>query len=84
MRKEVFYVVFAADGVLVHKNYVRAVICRDKYFRSPCTIRKFESLDEAIDNARDHLITISNENREIPEMLNVDQLYYVRKLPRKW
>lgn len=78
MRVPKYYVLLAADGVFIHTNYERTVICKNRYFRSPYFIKKFESLEEA---AIDHLWDVADFDREIPEHLVVDSFHYIRKLP---
>lgn len=84
MKKNVkHYALYAADGVFVHPRYERAMICRDKYFHPPRTIIGYPSAEEALARARDHLVSLTEGTRVIPDLLAVDKFYYVKNLPLK-
>lgn len=76
------YVVFAANGVMIHRDYKRACYCRDHYFKSPHVVRKYSTVAEANKAATDHLWDIAPLDRCIPEVLEINKLYYANKLPR--
>lgn len=82
MKKNVkHYVLYAADGVFVHPRYERVMICRDKYFRPPRTIISYASAAEALSNAHEYLIGLSEGTRIVPNSLAVDEFYYIKNLP---
>lgn len=82
MRQFKIYAILAADGIMLHPRYDRAIYCRDHFFRSPCTIYKFDSLQEATEAAIDHLWSIAPLDRKIPTSIEVDKFYHVYKLKR--
>jgi len=82
MRQFKIYAILAADGIMLHYRYDRAVYCRDHFFRSPCIIRKFDSLQDATEAAIDHLWSIAPLDREIPKTIEVNKFYHVCKLPK--
>lgn len=82
MGKYQYYVVFAANGVFIHSDPKTAVRCRDKYFRSPKIYRGYNSLREAEIEALDHLWDITPLDRELPDHLEIDKLYYPHRFPK--
>ena len=81
MNKGHIYVVFGSNAVMITHRYSNAVYCRDKYFLSPCMIRKYETIVEAEDNAYDHLDSIAPIYKVLPEKFELDKIYAVSKLP---
>lgn len=76
-----FYAVLAGEGVVLTANYSNAVYYRDHAFRQSRTIRKFSSLEDAMDAALDHLWDVAPLDRHIPEHLNPHQVYYAHTFP---
>lgn len=82
MKSGKYYAVLASNGVFVHHNYNRAMICRDRYFMAPCTIIKYLSDEMALEAAREHLFDLAGKTRVIPNHLEINEFYIVRRLPR--
>ena len=83
MKKGHYYAVLASNGVFVHPSYDRVVYCRDRYFRSPCSIKKFSRANEALEVAQEHLQKVIPEYLEIPSVLEVNVFYTPKSLSRK-
>ena len=83
MKKGHYYAVLASNGVFVHPNYDRAAYCRDRYFRSPCVIKKFPNAVEALAAAQEHLWEVIPEHFEIPPVLEVNVFYTAKSLSKK-
>lgn len=83
MRQFKIYAILAADGVMLHYRYDRAVYCRDHFFRSPCIIKKYSTTYDAIVAAIDHLRSIAPLDCKIPTSVEVDKFYHVSKLPKR-
>ncbi len=76
------YVVFGANAVMLADNYERALLCCNRYFRSPRYIKGFYSREEANEAATDHLWDIAPLDRFIPEKLALNKVYSAWKLPK--
>ncbi len=83
MKKGRYYAVLASNGAFVHPCYDRAVYCRDRYFRSPCCIKKFPNATEALEAAQEHLWEVLPECFEIPSVLEVNVFYTLKSLSEK-
>jgi hypothetical protein len=57
--------------------------CRDRYFRSPCRIKKYSSATEALTAAQEHLWEVIPEHLTIPSVLEVNVFYTLKSLSRK-
>lgn len=81
MRKGKVYVVYGSNAVMLSRDWDQAVFCRDRYFLSPCVIKKYDCLTQAEEEAIDHLWEITPYGKMIPERLDVGKVYAARKLP---
>lgn len=82
MRQFKIYAILAANGIMLHPDYERAIYCRDHFFRSPCVIKKYSSIHDATVAAIDHLRSIAPPDRKIPVTIEINKFYHVSKLPK--
>lgn len=80
MKKGTIYVVFGSNAVMLTRSYDQAIFCRNKYFLSPCIIRKYDVHAQAEDAAIDHLWSIAPVYKAIPNNLKMGKVYAVSKL----
>lgn len=75
------YVVFGANAVMLSTSWNNSVYCRDRYFRSPCTIKKYSNRALAEEAALDHLRVITPRSKVAPIQLEMGHVYAVRNFP---
>ena len=75
------YVVFGANAVMLSTSWDNAVYCRDRYFRSPCTIKKYSNRALAEEAAIDHLKYITPRSKVAPLHLEMGRVHAVSKFP---
>lgn len=75
------YAVFGDNAVMVEYSYNHARYCLHKYFRGHRYTKAFDSVDEAVFEATDHLWGIAPLNRAIPDFLEPGKIYFASKLP---